>query len=261
MARKQLAKSVQLFYSQVLAALKDAEIPHLIGGAFAMAHYTGIQRDSKDLDIFVLPQNCRAALARIAEAGFRTELSYPHWLGKVFHHRDFIDIIFSSGNGIARVDSLWFKHAVQGTFLDFRVRFCPVEEMIWSKAYVMERERYDGADIAHLIRACGSTLDWSRLLARFAADWEVLLSHVILFGYVYPNEDSQVPAEVLQELLGRLERGMGDNRPRERLCRGPLFSRAQYLDDLHNWGYQDARLQRGHMTKEEISLWTAGCGH
>jgi hypothetical protein len=31
---------------------------------------------------------------------------------------------------------------------------------------VMERERYDGADIAHLIRAAVHQRDWSRVLPR-----------------------------------------------------------------------------------------------
>jgi len=41
--------------------------------------------------------------------------------------------------------------------------------MIWSKAFIMERDRYDGADIAHIIRTCGKGLDWSRLLHRFGS--------------------------------------------------------------------------------------------
>jgi hypothetical protein len=28
-----------------------------------------------------------------------------------------------------------------------------VEEMVWQKAFIMERERFDGADVVHLIQA------------------------------------------------------------------------------------------------------------
>jgi hypothetical protein len=38
--------------------------------------------------------------------------------------------------------------------------------MIWSKAFVMERECDDGADIARVPRARGDRLDWQRLLIR-----------------------------------------------------------------------------------------------
>ena len=34
--------------------------------------------------------------------------------------------------------------------LGAEVLLCPVEEILWSKGYIQERERYDGADIAHL---------------------------------------------------------------------------------------------------------------
>ena len=60
--------------------------------------------------------------------------------------------------------------------------------MIWTKAFVMERERYDGGDVAHLLLKCSEQLDWHRLVSRFDSHWRVLLSHLILFGYIYPSE-------------------------------------------------------------------------
>jgi hypothetical protein len=55
-------------------------------------------------------------------------------------------------------------------FLGWRVNVMAPEEMIWMKAFIQERERYDGADIAHLIRSCVEALDWRHLRARFGAD-------------------------------------------------------------------------------------------
>ena len=64
----------------------------------------------------------------------------------------------------------------------------PIEEMIWSKAFLMERERFDGADVLHLVRARQKEINWPRLLSRFGEHWRVLLSHLVLFPYVYPND-------------------------------------------------------------------------
>ncbi len=100
-------------------------------------------------------------------AGYRSELYFSHWLGKAFHGTDFVDIIFSSGNGACPVDDKWFARAVVGKVLGRDVRLIPVEEMIWQKAYIMERERFDGADVNHLLRACGAKLDWDHLIKRF----------------------------------------------------------------------------------------------
>ena len=76
--------------------------------------------------------------------------------------------------------------------------------MIWSKAFIQERERFDGADVIHLLRETGPSLDWPRLLMRFGDHWRVLLSHLILFGFVYPDKRQNVPAWVMDELMRRL---------------------------------------------------------
>src|SRR5262249_5466740 len=152
---------------------------------------------------------------------------------------EFVDVIFSSGNGVAVVDDGWFEHAVAERVLGTPVRLCPAEEMIWSKAFIMERERYDGADIAHLLLARARDLDWPRLLGRFGEHWRVLLSPLILFGFVSPSERDRVPAAVLRGLTGRLEREMQERPPSGRLCWGPMLSRAQYLVDVQRRGFAD----------------------
>src|SRR5207247_10753488 len=187
------------FYGDALMRLSDAGIPYLIGGAFAFAQYAKIERDTKDLDVFVRRRDCRRALALLDEAGYRTELPFPHWLGKVYSDGHLIDMIFSSGNGVASVDDLWFTHEGEAEIFGVKVRLCPAEEMIWSKAFVQERERFDGADVMHLIRALGPTLDWARLIARFGDHLRLRLSIIVLFGFVYPAHRLQIPALVLPE--------------------------------------------------------------
>lgn len=245
------------FYRQALAILTTSKVPFLVGGAYALERYTGIQRHTKDLDVFVHAGDCRRVLDVFSETGYRGELTFPHWLGKVFGpNGDFIDVIFSSGNGIARVDAAWFEHAIDAEVLGVPVKLSPPEEMIWSKSFVMERERYDGADVIHLLRALGRRLDWSRLLYRFDADWRVLLQYLILFGYIYPGEQAQIPDQVMHPLLSRLQGELATPPPAERVCRGTLLSREQYLTDVEEWGYQDARVARATLTPEDLRLWT-----
>ncbi|MBI3951265.1 MAG: hypothetical protein HY314_12520 [Acidobacteria bacterium] len=130
--------------------------------------------------------------------------------------------------------------------------------MIWSKAYVMERERFDGADIIHLIRACGERLDWSRLLRRFGPHRRVLLSYLVLFGFVYPGEHSKIPGWVMKDLLRRMQNEMNDVPTTDRLCQGTLLSREQYLVDIVCWGYEDARLRPwGTLTPDQTAQLTA----
>jgi hypothetical protein len=247
-------------YTRGMRALVDDGVPFLVGGALALAAYCGIRRFTRDLDLFLLEQDVTRALETLARAGFRTETPFPHWLAKAYDSdaRVFIDIIFSSGNGAAPVDADWFAYAPDALVLDVVVPLCPAEETLWSKAFVMERERFDGADVAHLLLACAPTLDWERLLRRFDEHWRVLLAHLVLFGYVFPDEAQSVPRWVMDELLARLRRE-GAHPPsgeQTRVCRGPLLSREQYLPDLAR-GWRDARLQpTGRMSEDAVAIWT-----
>ena len=134
---------------------------------------------------------------------------------------------------------------------------CPPEEIIWSKAFVMARDRFDGADVTHLIRACCDRLNWSHLLQRFGSQWRVLFSHLILFGFIYPGERSRIPNWVMDELSQRLQQEGNSTPVEEKLCQGTLLSPLQYQIDVEQWGYEDARLSpTGNMTAKEISQWT-----
>lgn len=236
-----LAPGTRDSYRQALTTLRDSGIPFLVGGAYALGCYTGILRDTKDFDVFVHPRDVENILQVLALGGYRTEMTDRIWLGKAFHDDDLVDVIFSSGNGIAKVDDEWFKHAVEGDLMGMPLKLIPAEEMIWSKSFVMTRERYDGADIAHVLHALAARLDWDRLLARFGQDWPVLLNHLILFGYIYPSERQRIPERVIRDLVARLETDLSTPPPTARVCQGTLLSNSQYQIDIKQWGYQDAR--------------------
>jgi len=243
------------FYIDALTKLLETGIPFLVGGAFAFSHYSRVPKDTKDIDIFVKPDDCPRVLDAFERLGYETFIPYPHWLGKIHRGEHFMDVIFSSGNGVARVDDLWFENAPKVNVLGLIVRLAPAEEMIWSKAFILERERYDGADIAHLFRETGPSLDWPRLLMRFGDYWRVLLSHLILFGFVYPDKRQNVPAWVMEELIRRFS----VSRPNllNDVCYGTLLSREQYLYDIEHLKYHDGRQEpHGMMTEEQVRIWT-----
>jgi hypothetical protein len=245
-------------YARSLRALAESGVPFLVGGGVALTAYCGLRRDPRDLDVFVVPADLTRVLRVLADAGFRCDVAYPHWLAKAYDDADgsFVDVIFNAGNGAAPVDAEWFANAPAARVYGVDAAICPPEETIWSKAFVMERERFDGADVAHLFLACGPTLDWDRLLRRFGDHWRVLLTHLILFGFVFPDEAERVPRRVIEALVERLRREVAAPAPAERLCRGTLLSREQYLPDVAR-GCRDARLPpTGTMSHEAITQWT-----
>ncbi len=239
------------FYLKALQSLDDAGVQYLVGGGFALTQHTGIQRDTKDLDVFVRPGECRKTVDVLGGAGYRTEWTWPHFLAKALSGSAFVDILFNSGNGLSPVDDEWFANAVEGDLIGRRVLFVPVEEMIWSKAFVMERDRFDGADVAHLILRCGPKIDWKRLLRRFQNHERVLLAQLILYGYVYPSKQDYVPLWVIDELNQRVRQ---EPKTTEPLCRGTFLAQHQYQIDVHKWGFIDARLApRGPLRADDIA--------
>ncbi len=227
--------------ARAIQLMKRARVPFLVGGAYAYAHYTGIYRDTKDLDLFIHPVDVERALEVLASDGWRTEHHPDGWLAKGFKGEYFVDLIFSSGNGVAVVDDVWFEHAVPGRVFRQDVPLVPPEEMIWSKAFVMERERFDGADVAHLLRSMGPRLDWDRMLRRFDRYWEVLLAQLMLFRFAYPSDRDVVPDRVMTGLLSRAVETLKSGADEERVCRGDLMSRINYRLDIDSWGYASGR--------------------
>jgi hypothetical protein len=267
-----LDERTRAFYLRSMDVLDQCGVPYCVGGAYALAHYAGIVRHTKDLDFFLRKEDLPRAVEAFDAAGYRTDLTHPHWLAKAHesqvqpsngdpgndpnHCGAFIDLIFGAGNGVSVVDDAWIAHSVPGEVLGRRAPLCPAEEMLWSKAFIMERDRFDGADVNHLLLARGPSLDWRRLLARFGDNGRVLLAHLLLFGFVYPSEREKVPSWVIETLLGQVK----SEPPPEQsanVCRGTLLSWQQYLPDVRERGLEDARVHpRGNLTPEQVERWT-----
>ena len=257
-----VAQDTNAFYRRTLHVLSDARVPFLVGGSHAFLHYTGIVRDTKDFDLFLKRSDLDAALAALNESGYRAEIVFPHWLGKAHYGEDHVDLVFSSGSGVAIIDDDWFEHAVEAEVLGMPVKLIPAEELFWQKAFIMERERYDGADIAHLILSMSATLDWTRLQRRFEPHWQLLLSHLVLFTFIYPGEQGRLPQQLFRHLLSRYDSPVDPSAADAKLCQGTLLTRAQYLVDIGKWGYRDARLAPiGNLRGEDLAYWTWAIDH
>jgi hypothetical protein len=255
------AQDTNTFYRRTLHVLSDAGVPFLVGGSHAFLEYTGIVRNTKDFDLFLRRDDLDRAMDALQAAGYRTELTFPHWLGKAWQHEDFVDLVFSSGNGVCQVDDGWFDNAVETQVLGMPVKIVPCEELLWQKAFVMERERFDGADIVHILRSRASSLDWTRLLARFGAHWPLLYTYLLFYHFVYPSDIASLPPSVLDDLSNRVA-ALRNSPPPDRVCQGTLVSRAQYLLDIGQYGYADARLApRGGMSAEDAIFWTWAIDH
>lgn len=226
------------FYREALEILNKNGVPYLVGGAWALRYYAGIVRDTKDLDIFCRPGEYPQTLQVLGDAGFSIELTNPTWLAKARDGDYFVDVIFASANGLSPVDDEWFLHARPTDIVGCDTQLAPAEEILWQKMHLLDRFRFDGADVNHIIRKQGPDLDWQRLLKRMDPTWEVLLAHLILFGFVYPSEPHVVPQDLLQCLLERVQMQVPLPDAKDLVCRGLLIAKTQYGIDIEERGYR-----------------------
>src|SRR6266436_2311517 len=229
----------EVFYAQALRELAKLDLPFLLAGTYALSAYTGVTRATKDLDIVCKPADYPRVLNHFRNLGYTVAIEDERWLGKVFQDEHFFDVIFAFWHGMAPVSDQWFESAPRIEVFGTLVRIIAPTELIWSKAFVQLRHRYDGADIAHLILKQHDRIDWRRLLGRMDLHWEVLLVHLLNFRWAYPSERDHVPRWLMDELLGRLERQLDLPPPRVKICRGRMLSQIDYESAVKEWGFAD----------------------
>ncbi|HZU22558.1 MAG TPA: nucleotidyltransferase [Terriglobales bacterium] len=243
----QFAPEQKLLFRHVLELLNRHGVPYVVSGAFALHTHTGIWRDTKDLDIFLTAPDADRALRLLRQAGFVCEIKDEVWLAKA--HRDdfFVDLITGMSNGVITVDDSWIERGRSEVVLGVPSRVLGAEELIASKMFVTRRERFDGADIAHVVYGTRGDLDWGRLVELAGEHWEVLLWNLLLFRYCYPMATGHVPAAVWRDLLGRLHNELDRPQPNAEF-RGSLIDDKMFAIDVAEWGlpdvekrYRDAR--------------------
>lgn len=232
-------KQAEKFYKEILQILIAGNSQFLIGGTYAVKHYTGIDRPTKDIDIFCKPGDYPKILKGIADHGFRVSVEDERWLARVYKKKYFIDIIFGSIPAVWPITQEWLQHAQEGEVLGFKVSITPPEELIVSKAFRMKRGEFDGADITHIILKQGEKLDWKNLLNRMDQYWEILLVHILLFRFTYPSERETVPVWLLRELLSRINAQMQIPTPQDKVSRGSILSWHDYKQAVSDWGFKD----------------------
>ena len=234
----QWAPEAQACYRGVVHQLLAAGVPFAVSGGFAFHHHTGIWRTTKDLDLVLPPHAVPDAFKVLAEEGFETYVQDPVWLAKARRGDYFVDLITGVGNATLTVQQSWIDRAGEDLVLGMRCKILSVEEMIASKLFVTRRERFDGADIVHLLKARARNLDWDRLRDLTASHWQMLYWYLVLFAFIYPAQVDDVPKPVWRELHQRF--GQLIERPSTmEPFRGSLVDPKMFAIDVNEWGERD----------------------
>ena len=177
-----------------MTTLRDAHIPFLLIGGIGSAVY-GRDRGTRDIDLFVRPENSNRALEALAAAGFDTRVEYEHWLSKATKDGVLVDVIFRSSRDVLLDDEMLARSRT----VSFRGRDVPVappEDLVVMKAVAASEDTprywYDAiAIVAH------AELDWDYLLARARQHGARRILSLLLYA---DSIDLVVPREPIQTL-------------------------------------------------------------
>jgi hypothetical protein len=243
----EFAPEQEQLFREVLTLLNEGGVPYVISGAFALREHTGICRDTKDLDIFLPPEAVGPAMAQLREHGFECQVNDPVWLAKAHRGDFFVDLITGMSTGTITVDQSWIERGSPSELFGVAVKILGPEELIASKLFVTRRERFDGADIAHVIYGTHGKLDWKRLYQLTGCHWQVLFWALVLYQYAYPAHSGYVPRWVWNDLIGRFRNEIEHPNPKAEF-RGSLIDPLMFAIDVEEWGmpdlnqrYRDAR--------------------
>ncbi len=227
-----------------LEIARASGVPYALGGAYVVYAYTGAWRDTKDLDIFVEPRGVKPLLDALDAAGFDTEVRDRLWLAKAHSGENLLDLLFAVRHPTSlQVTTPWFETCSPARFLGVPTCLLGPEELIATKVYVAARDRFDGADIVHIVRSQEGRIDWRRVVDLLGGDEEIVLWHLLLFHYVYPELGDELPTDLLRDLFrraleGRARPPAGRTRRAPRF-RGTLLDPASFGVDRELWGYED----------------------
>jgi hypothetical protein len=217
-------------YRSVLRNARARGVRVAMSGGFTSSFYTALWRNTKDMDLCILPQDRESMIEATREAGLHDlydEMPYDRrWIYRSTCEGIIVDIIWRLANMQGDVDDVWLSAGPDVRLYDETLKLVPPEEMIWSKIHIVQRERCDWPDIMNMLYATGSALDWRRLIERLKDEERLLSSVLLIFSWITPGRARTFPQWIWDRLnisppLGGPER---DDDRIARLDSRPWFS-------------------------------------
>jgi hypothetical protein len=147
------------------AALRDAEVPHLLGGGLA-AWARGGPPTEHDVDFFVRPEDAERALAALVEAGMRPERPPEGWLLKAWSDDTLVDLIFDPAGG--PITDEHFERAERLEVMAQPVDVASLDDVMITKILSITEMQPDFASVLELARSLREQIDWEFVRERTA---------------------------------------------------------------------------------------------
>jgi predicted nucleotidyltransferase len=148
---------------RVSAALREAEVPFVLGGGVAIWARGGPETEH-DLDLFVKPEDADRALQVLADAGLRPEKPPENWLYKAWDGNVMVDLIFDPSG--VRIDDEFLSRAPVTEVYAVRMRVLRPEDVLVTKLLAMREHEVDYESVLEIARAVREQVDWDEVRSR-----------------------------------------------------------------------------------------------
>lgn len=145
------------------AALRDADVPFLLGGGMAAWARGGPETDH-DLDLMVLPEDAERAVEPLEAAGFRIENPPEEWLYKAWDGDVLVDVIFSPSGG--PVDDAMFERTDELDVSAVSMDVMALEDVMVTKLLSLREHEVDYESVVEIARALREQIDWDEVWRR-----------------------------------------------------------------------------------------------
>ena len=148
------------------AALREAEIPFVLGGGLACWVRGGPESDH-DLDLMLKREDADRALEVLAEQGMRPERPEEGWLYKAWDEDDvLIDLIFEP-IGMPVTDALIERSEVLEVAA-VPMRVMTLEDVLVTKLLALDEHQLDYDPLVQIARPLREQIDWEAVRERTA---------------------------------------------------------------------------------------------
>jgi len=172
------------------AALRDADVPYLLGGGLA-AWARGGPPTEHDVDFFVKEEDAEAALAALVAAGMRAERPPEGWLLKAWHGDTLVDLIFHPAGG--PIDQEHFERAESLEVMAQPVLVASLDDVVATKLLSITEQEPDFSSVLELARSLREQVDWDFVRERTASSPFALAFFTLIeeLGIVEPASESR----------------------------------------------------------------------
>ena len=194
------------------AALRNADVPFLLGGSLA-SWARGGPETRHDLDLMIKPDDVERALEALEAAGMRPERPPEEWLVKAWDGDTLVDLIF--GPSGLTIDDEVIARGETLTVLGMDMRVMSLEDVMTTKLMALTEHALRYESLLRIARALREQIDWDDVRSRTEDSPFARAFFVLLEGLnVLPDTRPAAPSKPRVRVVSSTPPAQGSTRAR-----------------------------------------------